>query len=67
MFYLFQTIAVLTLQNMNKYVTHEKGDLGSTHLLQFLVYTFPMLKLNTMQLVTPGVNHCCLMAIVYDM
>ncbi len=23
------------------------------------------LKLNTMQLETPGINHCCLMAIVY--
>ncbi len=35
------------------------------HHLQSFCVTKCVLKLNVMQLVPPGVNHCCLMAIVY--
>ncbi len=37
----------------------------SSYFQQEQILNQPLLKLNTMQLGTPGDNHCCLMAIVY--
>ncbi len=37
----------------------------TSHTLSVYTQVYKPLKMNTMQLETPGDNHCCLMEIVY--